>query len=65
MYETWNHVIGDVQGFIRSLYLAERIDWILGRQSGEAVSGPTKLLEGNTRLGGAGIAALPLQSPLR
>ena len=65
MYETWSHVIGNVQGFIRSLYLPERIDWVLGRQSGEAVSGAGKLLEGSPRLGGSGIAALPLQSPLR
>jgi hypothetical protein len=63
MYETWNHVIGDVRGFIKALYLSERIDSVLGRQSGETVSGPTKLLEGSLRLGGAGIATLPPQNP--
>ena len=65
MYETWSHVIGDVRGFIKALYLPERIDRVLGRQSGETVVGPSKLIEGGTRLGGAGIAALSLQSPLR
>ena len=65
MYETWSHVIGDVRGFIKALYLPERIDRVLGRQSGDVVSGPTRLLEGSPRLGGAGVAALPLQCPLR
>ena len=65
MYETWSHVIGDVRGFIKALYIPERIDSVLGRQSGEVVSGPTKLLDGGLRLGGVGIAALPPRGPLR
>ena len=64
MYETWSHVISDVRVFIKALYIPERIDRVLGRQSGEVVSGPTKLLEGGLRLAGGGIAALPLQSSL-
>jgi putative transposase len=65
MYETWSHVIGDVRGFIKALYLPERIDWVLGRPPGEAVSSPPRLLDGSPRLGGPGIAALPLQNPSR
>ena len=65
MYETWSHVIGDVRGFIKALYLPERIDRVLGRQSGAVVSEPTKPLEGNPRMGSAGIAAFPVQSSLR
>ena len=38
MYETWSHVIGDVRGFINALYLPERVDWVLGRQSDQATS---------------------------
>ena len=38
MYETWSHVIGDVQGFINALYFPQRIDWVLGRQSDQAAS---------------------------
>ena len=49
MYETWSHVIGDVRGFIKALYVSERIDWVLGRQSGEGVPDPT-----NLRVAGAG-----------
>jgi putative transposase len=63
MYESWSHVIGDVRGFIKALYLPERIDGVLGRKSSEVGSGTTR--EGSQRLESAGIAALPLQCPLR
>lgn len=65
MYETWSHVIGDVKAFIQALYPPERIDAVLGRQSGEVVSGPTKPVEASPRPAGAGIAVLPPQRPLR
>ena len=42
MYETWEHVIGDVRGFIKTLYVPERIDWVLGRHSSETGSGTAK-----------------------
>jgi hypothetical protein len=64
MYETWSHVIGDVRGFIKALYIPERIDRVLGRPAGEVVSGAARMLEGAGRLGGVGIAALPVQSSL-
>ena len=38
MFETWGHVIDDVGGFIKALYMPERIDWVLGRQSDQAAS---------------------------
>jgi putative transposase len=41
MYETWEHLIGDVREFIRSLYLPERIDRVLGRSAAETTPGST------------------------
>ncbi len=56
MYETWAHVISDALDFIKTLYLPERIDCVLGRQPGETSSDAAKELEGATRLGVSGIA---------
>ena len=61
MYETWSHVTADVLGFVKAVYRPDRIDWVLGRQSGEAVPGTSKLLEESSRLEGAGIAPSPPQ----
>ena len=56
MYESWAHIIGDVREFIRTLYVAERIDWVLGRQTGEAAAGAGKPVEGGPRtIGGIAV----------
>jgi putative transposase len=56
MYETWDHILGDVREFVRSLYTSERIDRVLGRQSAGTSSDLAKPLEGTHRLGVGGIA---------
>lgn len=40
MYETWEHVTGDVLEFVRALYLPERIDKVLGLERRPAETGP-------------------------
>ncbi len=65
MYETWEHVIGDVRGFIKALYLPERIAWVLGRHASEAFSSPTDAHPGNSRPGAGGIAVWTPEAPRR
>jgi putative transposase len=56
MYETWEHIIGDVREFIRTLYVPERIDRVLGRQTAETSSGPVRPIEGSPRtIGGIAV----------